>query len=952
MEHTTRLVQSVLHAGDTCVLAVELKQVKNRQRGILALITNVNHPNEHALFHLHMFDDFPPLVVQTVPILQDLGAKKKGDSYMFNQESTSYLFKFATLTQADSAALITETLKAVHLARQEKMATVTGHAWVNLYGPPKVPPVPTSVSPFCTGQSLQSSATFPPFSSRTDTSAAISPSGSYADESVLSSAAGGGAPPPPGRRDGSENSPAAGMATTADPVIYDRLQKDSDVAKLVEAREGQQDMSEVRAAWVRKQMKARAGEFTELKNLRILCATWNVNGKKPGEAIDNWLQVAAEPDIVVVGFQEIVELTPGNVVMNWGYSNCKPWEEHILTTLGNRDYTHIHSKHLVGVALMVFLKNAHMPYLLKVESTKCGIGMMGVMGNKGGVIMRVLLYNSSFAFVSAHLSADRKSAESRNQGYRDILRRTVFATPDGPMTILDHDYVFWVGDLNYRLNLGDAEARQLCRDVSNISILKQYDQLLIARSENKAFVELNEGFIGFLPTYKYDPGTVSTYDTSDKARTPAWCDRILFKGPYIQQINYMRHEHVTSDHKPVSSLLEIKVNCIVKSREHQTHQTVLRLLDHIENESISNLVMESNSVSFPKVFYCRPATQLLTIENPSQFPVEFCFLPKPSETNICKPWLSVLPENGILTANESLQVKFTIFVDNAVARSLTHSSYSLKNLIQEDTSQVLLDDILVLHLKNGRDFFITVQGYYQKSCFGSSLEKLCCLSAPIRPLPRPSPDQQQDSTQQSQSQSPQLQQQQQQQPPPPQPQSAAAAAQQQPQSPLSVPKELWRCVDFIFRNGVHEEELFLRSGDPREMDEIRECLDTGAEFLLCSVHSMAETLILLLESFEEPVIPQALYHRCLNASADPAQCRLILHDLPTLHYNVFVYLTAFMREPLAHANVNNLTVKALAVVFSNCFLRTSAPPTVRRREELEKEKKVKFLSVFLSETEQ
>lgn len=38
-----------------------------------------------------------------------------------------------------------------------------------------------------------------------------------------------------------------------------------------------------------------------------------------------------------------------------------------------------------------------------------------------------------------------------------------------------------------------------------------------------------EGPITFLPTYKYDRGTVGVFDTGEKKRGPSWCDRILYR---------------------------------------------------------------------------------------------------------------------------------------------------------------------------------------------------------------------------------------------------------------------------------------------------------------------------------------------------------------------------------------------------------------------------------------
>ena len=59
---------------------------------------------------------------------------------------------------------------------------------------------------------------------------------------------------------------------------------------------------------------------------------------------------------------------------------------------------------------------------------------------------------------------------------------------------------------------------------------------------------------------------------------------------------------------------------------------------------------------------------------------------------------------------------------------------------------------------------------------------------------------------------------------------------------MCVPKELWRIVDAIYERGLDERDLFTAAGDPDEVYQIRECLDTGAPFDSFGVHSMTEVL--------------------------------------------------------------------------------------------------------------
>ncbi|KAF6801206.1 type II inositol-1,4,5-trisphosphate 5-phosphatase [Colletotrichum sojae] len=65
---------------------------------------------------------------------------------------------------------------------------------------------------------------------------------------------------------------------------------------------------------------------------------------------------------------------------------------------------------------------------------------------------------------------------------------------------------------------------------ATLDSLLPHDQLRRIIHEKKAFHDgWREGPITFLPSYKYDVGTVSLFDSSEKQRAPSWCDRILFR---------------------------------------------------------------------------------------------------------------------------------------------------------------------------------------------------------------------------------------------------------------------------------------------------------------------------------------------------------------------------------------------------------------------------------------
>lgn len=75
------------------------------------------------------------------------------------------------------------------------------------------------------------------------------------------------------------------------------------------------------------------------------------------------------------------------------------------------------------------------------------------------------------------------------------------------MKVLEHEYVFWMGDLNYRLE-DDVEIVTIFERLYNETweTLRASDQLQLERAKQNVFHGFKEGLLSFPPTYKYQPG--------------------------------------------------------------------------------------------------------------------------------------------------------------------------------------------------------------------------------------------------------------------------------------------------------------------------------------------------------------------------------------------------------------------------------------------------------------
>ncbi|KAM6563782.1 hypothetical protein CsatB_023780 [Cannabis sativa] len=236
----------------------------------------------------------------------------------------------------------------------------------------------------------------------------------------------------------------------------------------------------------------------------------------------------------------------------------------------NKSYRLIASKQMVGLFLSVWARSDLIPHIAHLRISSVGRGIMGCLGNKGCISISMSVHQTSFCFICSHLASGEKEGDEikRNADVSEILKSTQFPKicrkPNNraPEKIIDHDRIIWLGDLNYRVSLSYDEARVLLED-NDWDRLLEKDQLNTEREARRVFSGFDEGRIFFAPTYKYshnsDAYAGETVKSKKKRRTPAWCDRILWRGNGIEQLSYIRGESRFSDHRPVCAVFSVEV---------------------------------------------------------------------------------------------------------------------------------------------------------------------------------------------------------------------------------------------------------------------------------------------------------------------------------------------------------------------------------------------------------
>lgn len=355
---------------------------------------------------------------------------------------------------------------------------------------------------------------------------------------------------------------------------------------------------------------------------------------------------------------------------------------------------------------------------------------------------------------------------------------------------------------------------------TTLSSLLTHDQLHSQMQTGQAFHDgWREGPIDFLPTYKYDVGSVGMFDSSEKRRGPSWCDRILYRtrkdkldyeervrqeeiakkkdnemklqglveavqaedvlfdydpdndgaddqydGPAenpqtvvtkagfedrLQLDHYTSHQRVlSSDHKPLDAVFTLDYDAVDPELKAKIHQEVARELDKAENEGrpAVTIVVDHNhdndtsktdhsapnfeGVSFGDVKYDHLKTRNVTIANTGRVQATVGFVDRSTDSGqpggICPPWLSIhfdRPSDNKNSNPGSLQ-EYTLQPGDAINVEMTLHINNMDLVRRLSDGLENLEDVLVLRIHNGRDYFLPLRGNWLQSAFGRSIDKL------------------------------------------------------------------------------------------------------------------------------------------------------------------------------------------------------------------------------------
>ncbi|KAK6116781.1 hypothetical protein DH2020_049514 [Rehmannia glutinosa] len=491
---------------------------------------------------------------------------------------------------------------------------------------------------------------------------------------------------------------------------------------------------------VRAELAEREIMYTRLENVRILVGTWNVGqGRASHDALMSWLgSTVSDVGIVVIGLQE-VEMGAGFLAMSAaketvgleGSAIGQWWQDHIGKALDEGStFERVGSRQLAGLMIAIWVRKTLRTHVgdLDVAAVACGLGR--AIGNKGGVGLRLRVFDRIMCFTNCHLAAHLEAVNRRNADFDHIYRtmtftrssnllnnaagmlrylylscslvfstylfwllyscglpwplsiaagvssaaQTLHVNPDeGRPDLAEADMVIFCGDFNYRLfGISYDEARDFVSQRS-FDWLREKDQLRAEMKAGKVFQGMREALVRFPPTYKFERGKpgLGGYDSGEKKRIPAWCDRILYRDNRATPT-----EECSLECPVVASILQCKFNVDIarvdRSVRRQELGKLLQSNDNIRSSLEALRFVPETSVNTNKILLQNQDTFNLKITNRSGEDMVFFQIICEGQSTISEDevaseyhprgsfgfprWLEVTPAAGMINPDQVAEI--------------------------------------------------------------------------------------------------------------------------------------------------------------------------------------------------------------------------------------------------------------------------------------------------------
>ena len=230
---------------------------------------------------------------------------------------------------------------------------------------------------------------------------------------------------------------------------------------------------------------------------------------------------------------------------------------------------------------------------------------------------------------------------------------------------------------------------------------------------------------------------------------------------------YTSHQRVlSSDHKPLDAVFTLTYDAVDSQMKAKVHQEVARELDKAENEGrpVVTVVIDHHhdhddnmpqdvdcasfeGVNFGHVKYNHPKTRNITVANTGRVPATVGFVDRAvnqgQPTGIAPSWLSIHFDRHVDNRSgdkEALQ-QYTLEPGDAANVELTVHIKDATAVRAFNEGRHKVEDVLVLRIHNGRDYFLPLRGIWLQSSFGRSVDRLLRIpEGGIRKLQHQRPD--------------------------------------------------------------------------------------------------------------------------------------------------------------------------------------------------------------------